>query len=139
MTTDREHLDWLRQSINDSATLSATAKSDHLDPESPAAMVQQLTAARWDAQYIDGGGVRAINFAVRYRVNPSDSKTRLDAADALYALADALEVTDGSTYGITKTEGTSTPALIEYGEDGSEVWLAEFVSRRTVPSGTPVS
>jgi hypothetical protein len=140
---DKASLIALLALVNETGTLPATAQLDSLgrltDGVTATASLQQLDGSRMIEEYVDGSGTAENPFAVLLRIKPADSNDRADAAGALMALGDALELTWHSGTlppGWTRLEGISTATLIERDDDGSEIWRASFVleSERGAPA-----
>ncbi|MDZ4181155.1 MAG: hypothetical protein U1E29_18285 [Coriobacteriia bacterium] len=114
-----------------------SVKPDFLAAQAPAASLQHLPGSRWAKRYVDGSGARETPVMVLLRTSGHDTAGRLDAHAALLLLADEMEATsDGLPDGVTEIRGEGTPVLSERGDDGSEVWRAQFtvVSRRAAPA-----
>ena len=120
--TAREMIEAVVEAVNDSGTLPVIAALDFLDDKAPAASVQQLSGSRWLERYIDGGGVTEVPFAVWLRVPTRDTESRLNAAEALYDLIDALEDSE------LDVVGTDTPTLEVRDKDG-ELWRVTVAVR----------
>ncbi len=124
----------LRDAVNTTGTLTATAALDFLGDTAPAATVQTLPGARWATEYADGSGIHEQPFAVLTLVAAGDTSARANASAGLYALASALEAASPIS-GLGHIRGTDTPALIARGDDGSETWRATFVLESEVQNG----
>jgi len=124
--TERTVLAALVSAVNTTAVLPCTAYLDWLGDTAPAASVQQLPGERWQTRYINGSGIHETPFAVLYRTAGADTSGRLDAASALWALAEALEAL-GEVSGLGSISGADTPSLTERDDHGQETWRASFI------------
>ena len=115
----------LRDAVNATGTLDATAACDNLAAVAPAASVQLLPGDRWAKRYVNDTGAHEQPFAVNYRVGGANTSERVDAAAALSALADALEA--GNPHAFGRITGTDTPSLVERDDHGQETWRVTFV------------
>lgn len=110
---------------------------EDLGKESPSLMIQQLAAAEKRRTYIDGSYIGVWNFAVYFRINGEDTRTRLDATGCLEELSEWLSEKDdkGSYVNLPtiddnrkaiKIELTSSPAIAVRYDDGTEDYQALF-------------
>jgi len=125
--TDTELIKYIVTLVNATATLPATAALDYLAPDAPSCSVQQIAGTRYTKRYINGGGEGELPFSVLIRTAGTDSAGRASSAAALMSLATALEALTNLTEGVTGIRGDSTPSLTERGDDGSEVWRAQYM------------
>jgi hypothetical protein len=116
----------LMTTVNATGCLDATATFDDIDSAATAAAAIMLPGERRARAYADGSSIINQPFAVLYKVPSRDSATRIDAAHALYALADALEDVSPVS-GLGTIKGVDTPYCTTRDDAGTETWYASFM------------
>ena len=123
----RDVIDTLTGLVKDNLTYASVVPFiDFLNEKAPAASIQRLTGVRSVERYLDGSSAGELPFAVLLRVPNKDSKTRLDAADALADLVDALEGYggDGELEGV---RGEDDPTKVD-ADPQTETWRVQLTA-----------